>query len=226
MDPRRIILHFDRLAEEHDCHKRKKRYYYESLERLYSLLIPNAANKRILEIGCGTGGLISAISPKEGLGIDPSAAMVRMARKNAPHLHFKVMSAENLNLKGRFDYIILADVIEHLYDVERAVRRLERIAGDGTTIIITMANPLWEPLLLLGEKLGLKMPEGDHYRISSKRLRMILRASGFKVVERGWRLIFPMKVFPFYLLNGVFYQLPGIKRLGLVEYLVIRRGTS
>jgi len=217
-----ITRHFDMIADNYDEYKKKNNYYYEILKKLYLELIPEAKSKRILEIGCGTGNLISFLRPKQGIGIDVSKQMIRIAKEKHRDIDFKVMSAEFLELDGMFDYIFLADVIEHLSNLNLAFRNMNKISDKDSIIIITAANTLWEPILLLAEKLGLKMPEGPHNRPSYKQFAKILDQNNFKVIKRGYRFLIPKRLPIIHNINKVFYKIPLVRCLGMIEYLVIR----
>src|ERR1700730_18878800 len=87
---RATALHFDALAGERDRWKAKNAYYHRSIERLCRRFIPPGS--RVLELGCGTGDLLAALSPdpKGSMGIDISPAMVDRARAKYPGLRFSV----------------------------------------------------------------------------------------------------------------------------------------
>ena len=42
----------------------------------------------MLEVGCGTGDVLTHLRPHDGLGTDLSAAMLRLAAEKYPHLRF------------------------------------------------------------------------------------------------------------------------------------------
>ena len=80
---------------------------------------------RILDIGCATGGLLSVFKQRgfsNVLGIDPSPVCVEAARR----LHgVKVRVATLAQLAGwheRFDLVLMVGVLEHLREVQPAVR--------------------------------------------------------------------------------------------------------
>jgi hypothetical protein len=86
-----------------------------------------------------------------------------------------------------------------------------------------MANPLWEPILLLLEKLKLKMPEGPHYRMPYRKLKRIMTASGLRVDRHDWYLAFPMHIPAFSaVVNAVVHAIPLLRRIGLVEMIAAR----
>jgi SAM-dependent methyltransferase len=127
------------------------------------------------------------------------------------------------NLNKHFDDIICVDVIEHMTDVPAEVRAMASMLADDGEIVILMANPLWEPILLLLEKFKLKMPEGPHYRMPYRKLNYIMASSGLCVAKHDWYLAFPMHVPVFSaVINAVVHAIPIVRRIGLVEMIVAR----
>lgn len=216
-----IEKHFDKIAKNYDYFKRRNWYYYQNLKALYKKLIPEG--KSVLEVGCGTGDLISILGTKEAVGIDISLEMIKIAREKHSGIVFEAKIIENFESKIQFDYIFLADVIEHMENIPSAMEGLRKICNSKTKVIFTYANPLWEPILMFLEKMKLKMPEGPHYRIPYYNFKKILENYGFETKERGWRLLFPayIPVFSF-LVNDYFHHIPGLKRLGMLEYLILK----
>lgn len=215
-----VEKHFDEIAGQYDYFKKRNWYYYENLKALYRQLIP--AGSVVLEVGCGTGDLISHIGPATGVGIDISREMIRIAREKHHQIHFEAATLEQFHSDIKFQYIFFADVLEHLEDVGSTINALKKFSRKGAKIIFSYINPIWEPVVLLLERLSMKMPEGPHYRIPYRKFKGILHSAGFAVLERDWRLIVPTYI-P--LLSGaankLFYRIPLAKRFGWIEYLVI-----
>ena len=153
-----VEQHFDNIAAKYDYFKKKIWYYYKNLKQLYKQLIPK--QKTVLEIGCGTGDLILEIDASQALGIDISREMIKIAQQKYPHIKFEAIAIENFKTEHVIDFIFLADVIEHLEDVSGTVKSIAAISNKETIIIISYANPRWEPVLIFLEEVGLKMPEG------------------------------------------------------------------
>ncbi len=74
-----IQKHFDILAPEYDTWKKRNRYYYDAVKKVYGNLIPSGA--RVLEIGCGTGEILASLKPVFGVGIDVSGEMIKRAQQ-------------------------------------------------------------------------------------------------------------------------------------------------
>jgi SAM-dependent methyltransferase len=213
--------YFDAFAPERGKWKRRSRYYYRELERLCRFLIPEGS--RVLEIGCGTGELLAAVKPSCGTGIDLSPEMVKIAREKHPHLRFEVGDAEDLPGDETFDYVILSDLVGHLFDVQRAFQEIQKVCRRETRVIITYYNFLWEPFLKLAEKLRLKMPQRHQNWLGVADICNLLHLAGFDVVKSGYRMLVPKNI-PLIapLFNRILSQIPGLRRLCLVHFIVAR----
>lgn len=213
--------HFDEIARSYDFWKKKNWYYYDNLKDLYKSLISGGAE--VLEVGCGTGDILTSLKPERGTGIDISGEMIKIAaEKHAAekNLKFFTSTAEEFQTDEKFDFIIMPDVIEHLENVETTIAALKKFCHEKTEIIISMINPLWEGPFMILEKLKLKMPEGPHNRISIGKLKSISKDCGFTVKNEGYRMIFPAAI-PFLSdwLNGIFYKIPFLRNLGALYYI-------
>lgn len=215
----KITKHFNKIAGDYDLFKKKNSYYYENLKKMYSVLIPDSRDSEIIEIGCGTGDIIANLNPKFGMGIDISENMIALARKKHSKTEFKIAAAENVKLKEKFDYIILPDVIEHLQSVEKTISNLKRIMKPTSKMIISMANPVWEPVLQLLELFRLKMPEGPHNRISITDLKKILLSEKLKITGMQFCLLIPADIPVISKINNWFYKIPLLKKLGLMVFI-------
>ena len=79
-------------------------YYQSLLSAIYQNIIPK--NSRVLELGCGSGNLLSSLHPSYGLGVDFSSSAIDKASILHPHLNFQVSDAHDFSLKNQnFDYI-------------------------------------------------------------------------------------------------------------------------
>ena len=219
MTKQEIISHYDKLASNRDLWIKKNAYYHQNIKKLYQFLIPPQST--ILEIGCGTGDLLNSLSPAYGLGIDISSKMIEVAKTKYPHLTFQIQDAEKLNLTEHFDFIIISDTVGDLTDVWQVFRKLRTACHRETKLIISYYNCLWEPILKLGEKLHLKMPQNYQNWLSLEDLENLLKINGFEVVKKGQKQILPIKL-PIIsnFINRYFSELPIIRNFCLTEYLV------
>ncbi len=81
-------------------------FVWEFATDLLSVLKP-VQGEKILDIGCGTGQLTSAIAEAGSAvtGIDSDEAMVNLARQNFPGVGFEVMDAREITYDNNFDAI-------------------------------------------------------------------------------------------------------------------------
>jgi ubiquinone/menaquinone biosynthesis C-methylase UbiE len=222
--------HFDVISADYDKFKLMHWYYYDSLKRALHDELGDLGKKTVLEVGCGTGDLLASLAPGRGVGIDVSSGMIGIASRKhrvvgGKTLSFLHVSAPDLvrRSKDRYDAIVCVDVIEHMADVSVDITALSSLVKHDGEIVILMANPLWEPLLLLFEKLKMKMPEGPHYRMPYRDVKRVLVEVGFGVVRHDWYLAFP-KYVPFFsdFFNAIVHAIPVVRRLGLIEMIVAR----
>jgi SAM-dependent methyltransferase len=213
--------YFDQIAPQRDAWKRRNAYYYQELESLCRLFIP--PGRSVLELGCGTGDLLAALRPSRGLGIDLSDEMVRIARGKYPELEFRTGDVEAVTVEETFDYVLLSDLVGSLDDIWKAFRELQRVVRPETRIVVTYYNYLWEPALKLAERLGLKMGQQVLNWLPLDDLENLFYLNGFETIKKGYRFLIPKRI-PVLapLVNNYLARLPGIRKLCLVEYLVVR----
>ena len=216
---------YDRYADERERWQGKNRSYYRSIERLAQFVVPRGAS--VLEIGCGVGDLLAALQPAVGVGVDLSPRLVERARQKHPHLDFQEGDAETLEipaLEGRtFDYIVLSDVVGQLGDVWSALRALRRLCTARTRLLVTYYNFVWEPLLKLAERLGLKMPIPQQNWLGMQDLQNLLYLNHFDVIRSGTAQLVPVDV-PVVasLANRYLASAPGLRHVALTQFFVCR----
>lgn len=100
----------------------------------------------VLEVGCGTGDMLIALSElvEPGgrvVGVDASRAMIGEATRRAAEARAKVEffagDAERLDLPSdQFDRTFVTSVLQHLEAPEKAVAEMVRVTRPGGTILI------------------------------------------------------------------------------------------
>lgn len=215
---RDLANHFDRIATGR---QKRNRYYHAELARFVSFLVPEGST--VLEIGSGTGDLLAATRPRTGVGVDLSPRTVEAARQRHPALEFVIGDAEDLPIDGKYDYVVLADLIGYLEDLQAAFDNLHRVTTAESRVIVTYVNYLWEPVLDLAQTLRLMTPQRRQNWLALPDIVNLLALSNFEVITSGYRLLLPLWIPGIsWLANRVIAKLPGIRKLCLVQYVIAR----
>ena len=215
-----LAEHFDRIASGREPWKRN-RYYHDELARFVSFVVPRGS--RVLEIGCGAGDLLAATRPREGVGVDLSPEMLNVARRRHPEHEFAAGDAEDLAVEGTFDYVIVADLIGYLEDVQLAFDNLHRVTSSDSRIVITYFNYLWEPVLSLAQKLGVMTPQRRQNWLALSDIVNLLYLCDFEVITSGYRLLLPQWIPGIsWVANRILAKIPGIRKLCLVQYVIAK----
>jgi 2-polyprenyl-3-methyl-5-hydroxy-6-metoxy-1,4-benzoquinol methylase len=116
-------------------------YDYFSQERREMLPFVPAQRARALEIGCGEGGFIGALTGvEESWGIESSSAAVIAKRHLTQVFHATFDEAEPKLPLGFFDVVICNDVIEHMPDHAGFFDRVAKFIAPGGMIIGSIPN--------------------------------------------------------------------------------------
>ncbi len=201
--------------------KKRNRFYHRSLEKYFAFIIPEGM--RVLEVGCGLGDLLDSTKPSYGMGIDFAPEYIEAARTKYPELHFAVDDAEELKLEGTFDYIILSDLTNCLWDVQVALHNLRRLCHPQTRLVISQYNFMWEPMLKFGETLHLKLRQPAQNWFSTGDIQNLLQLEGYQTIKIDRKLLFPKYIPLFnFLFNRLFANLPLLNKLDLVNMIIAR----
>ena len=219
---RGIEAFFDHYSETAETWRKRNLGYHTMISSLCRFYVPPASS--VLEIGSGTGDLLSDLLPSRGLGIDISPKMVHLAASKYPNLEFRSMPAELLDLGGeQFDYIILSDLTGFLFDIGQVFARIRNACHAETRVIIHWHSMLWQPSLTLAERLGMKYPLPILNWTTNEDLANLLYLSDFEVVRTRPHILLPKRI-P--LLSGwvnrLLTPLPLIRSFALTNWVIAR----
>ena len=134
------MAHWNRVSQKKENPNRPGAFYHKLLQYYYAFLIP--PRLRILELGCGHGDLLDHLKPSVGVGIDLSGEMIRVASKKYQNLSFIQADASEIEFSTKFDAIILSDLINDLWDVQRVIEKMRNVTHRGTRLVINFYNNL------------------------------------------------------------------------------------
>lgn len=182
--------HWDRVAEAGPPAAWLGSYYHRRLAEVYRFLA--GRRRRVLELGCGTGDLLAACQPEEGVGIDLSPRMIEKARERHPMLTFHVDDAHEPHLEGTFDVVILSDLVNDLWDVQRVFEILQDLTRPHSRVILNFYSRLWELPLALAETAGMARPTMPQNWLTIEDVQGLLKLAGFESL-RSWReILYPI----------------------------------
>jgi SAM-dependent methyltransferase len=184
----RVRAFYDAAATEPQAGARA---YRALLAHYYNLLIPTGAS--VLEIGCGSGELLSRIRAGRKVGIDLAPGQIEAARKRVPEAQFFAQAGELLELNETFDIIIIADTLNLAADVQRLFERLHTVSHSQTRLIVNFQNTLWRPFLGVARRIGLKAPQPQNSWLASSDVFNLLRLGGWAPVSRHGRILMPFR---------------------------------
>jgi hypothetical protein len=108
-------------------------------------------------------------------------------------------------------------------DILRAFERIRQHCNSDTQLVIINYNQLWQPILELASKVGLRSRFVDPNWVSENDVRNFLKLAGFRPVRKHRLVLFP-KWIPILsaLMNDWLARLPGLRRLCLMQVIVAR----
>lgn len=212
-----ILNYLNEIGADREIWLRRNRFYHRSVLELFREIVPEGAS--VLHVGAETGALLAGLKPSRGIGVEPVEALRSLGRAKYPHLHFQeaMPSPES----GPFDYVILSDGLGRLEDIQSVLKDVHKLTGERTRVVVAHFNYLWEPLLRLTERLGLRMRQPDASWLSLADVKNLLDLTDYRPVRVGRRVLLPAYV-PVLsaVMNRILARLPVLQHLCLLQFVV------
>lgn len=168
-------------------------YYRDRLQIIYRNLVPEGAT--VLEVGCARGDLLAALKPAQGVGIDFCPEVLETARAAHPQFDFVVADAHDLALGNRtFDYIILSELVNDLWDVQAVLDLLQPYCAAHTRLIFNFYSHFWDFPLRVARMLGIATPALPQNWLTSHDMANLLEISDFQPLREWKEIIAPLPV--------------------------------
>jgi len=135
MDYESVASQFDRRYHDND---------YSILEKHILKFIFGAASKAILEVGCGSGHWLEIIAKQgyEIYGIDPSEAMLKLAKQKVPQIPLIRGKAEAIPCpNGSFTRILCVNAFHHFSDRVTFLKEAFRVLRPGGGLLTIGLDP-------------------------------------------------------------------------------------
>jgi SAM-dependent methyltransferase len=163
--------HYERMFE---FHHDRRRYFDIQVENSRKSIVPFIhkygalpSNAKILEVGCGEGGVLKAFIEAGYTGVGVEIEQERLGngrlwladeinQQKLQLLASDIFDVSMEKLKGPFDLVILKDVIEHIGDKDELLQKLKALLAPGGMLFIGF--PPWQ------------MPFGGHQQLCSNKL--------------------------------------------------------
>jgi len=165
-------------------------YYHRRITEIYHYLI--SPDQRIIEIGCGKGDLLASLKPSVGVGIDFSEEMITRAKQKYPDLRFVQCDAHEIDLDEKFDVIILSDLLNDLWDVQRVFQQIQKLCTPQTRIILNLYSQVWELPLKCAQHLQLTTPLLPQNWLTVEDITNMLHLAGFEVIRFWPEILWPL----------------------------------
>jgi len=215
------MAHWNSLANFKPVVSAPAKQYHSLLNEKIKLMVP--ANKRVLELGSGTGDLLSALNPSLGVGLDFSRSMVSRARQKHPHLSFVLGDVHFPPLQTKFDFVIISDLVNDLWDVQEVLEKLAGLIHDRTRIIMNVYSRVWQFPIFMATTLGMKSKSHEQNWFTTGDLKNLLDLTNFETVKSEAAILIPINI-PFIgrLANRILVKLWPFNYFGLTNIIIAR----
>lgn len=162
-------------------------------------------NKKLLDLGCSYGRIAKALSPyfKRIVAVDGSKTLINQAKKEnrASNIYYHVSLVENLDIKEKFDVVLLSFILEHVANPQIILRKASKFLKKKGVLFIMVPNA--ESLhRRIGKAMGIikKLNEltptdinHGHRRVYTlKTIVKDIRRAGLKINKKGTFFIKPL----------------------------------
>lgn len=143
------MLCLDSVQETAYGFKTKLLFFIERIEKLRLELGKRKGDLHILDVGCGNGRQVTFPLGLEGysvVGVDSHEPTIALARsennfKNVEFIAGEIKDlAHKLGHAGKFDVIVLSDILEHLSHPENLLNEVRSILNPHGIILVSIPN--------------------------------------------------------------------------------------
>jgi SAM-dependent methyltransferase len=213
------ISHWDAVAHKRDQWSGAGGWYHRRLAEIFRFHV--APDQRVLEIGCADGRLLAAVKPRQGVGVDFSEEMIRRAKERHPQFEFIHADAHELpEIRGTFDVIILSDLVNDLWDVQRVFEQIKPLCTNRTRLILNFYSRLWQTPLNIAQRINLATTSLYQNWLTREDIRALLLLAGFESIRITQEILWPLPLGGF--ANRFLVRLWPLRHLALSNFVIAR----
>ena len=215
------MAYWERLAQQQDTSKSLGGYYHRRLSEIYQKLIP--PGQKVIELGSGQGDLLASLRPSYGVGVDFSPEMIRRGKRIHPELTFIQADVHSIPLEQSFDFIILSDLLNDAWDVQKIFEQASLLASPKARLVINTYSRLWEGPLGIARRMGLARSVLQLNWLTVEDILNLGHLANFEPICHWQEILWPLGtalVSP--ICNKFLVKLWPINHLGLTNFIVLR----
>jgi SAM-dependent methyltransferase len=120
-------------------------------------MLPNLKGKRILDLGCGNGGMSKYFIENGAeyvLALDISKNMIEEAKQKNNHsnITYEVLGMEDLNkIKEKFDMVFSSLAFHYIEDFNKLINDISNLLYDGGILLFSQEHPIATAAILSEE---------------------------------------------------------------------------
>jgi len=156
--------------------------HHDFFKWLESLLEEHQCGRSILDVGCGDGSFLSALSDKWiKHGVEPSAAGTKLSRRK--DLDVTVGTLDCCGAPHQVDLISAIDVIEHVVDPHIFIESVKQHLKPRGTVLLLTGDASSYPARIAGSQWSYLRWCGHISVFSSDGLQRLLKSHGFEILD-------------------------------------------
>ena len=149
--------------------------------------------------------------------------MISRAKKLHPELDFQFNTGVGLKVSRKFDFIVLSDTINDLWDVQEMFESVNKLLKPDGRIILNFYNRLWEFPLKAATALNVAKPTLLQNWLTVEDTSNLLNLAGFELIRHWEEVLLP---FPIPLLSDIcnkfLVRFWPFRYLAMTHYIVAR----
>lgn len=136
--------------------------------------------------------------------------------------HFIYSNLHEIPIHIKIDYIILSQTLHEIADIQEFLISLKHICSSSTRIIIDTYCYIWEPILWIAQKIGLRKKTSIRHWLTQRDIKNFLHLSDYEYLAGGKFMLLPIYIPVVSWLVNCIAHLPLINKLCLVEWALAR----